>query len=255
MKKENGPVPAGRKIYGTLGKVGVAMPAGGYIAVTDFHRWLCSDIAISDCPVPLESVSPEGLKTFSEKVTETMHLYRDYDPVDLAFLSCTAGSQAGGPGYDAYLCRVIREAAGAREGYTTTTAVLKALEALGVRKLSICTPYPGDVNRMEKEYFENEGFTVAGIHGMETENPRDPKLIGRIPPDAVFRFARDHMDPGAEVMFLSCTGLTVMEIIDDLEKELGVPVITSNSCATWIMGRFFGRHGDRAEKLGELFRH
>lgn len=97
-------------------------------------------------------------------------------------LSLLHGRQpGGGPGYDAYLCRVIREAAGAREGYTTTTAVLKALEALGVRKLSICTPYPGDVNRMEKEYFENEGFTVAGIHGMETENPRDPKLIGRDP--------------------------------------------------------------------------
>lgn len=182
MKKENGRVPAGRKIYGTLGKVGVAMPAGGYIAVTDFHRWLCSDIAISDCPVPLESVSPEGLKTFSEKVTETMPSVPGLRPGGPG-LSLLHGRQpGGGPGYDAYLCRVIREAAGPGEGYTTTTAVLKALEALGVRKLSICTPYPGDVNRMEKEYFENEGFTVAGIHGMETENPRDPKLIGRIPP-------------------------------------------------------------------------
>ena len=154
-----------KTVYGTLGKLGVAMPAGGYIAVTDFHRWLCRDIAISDYPVPLGSVSPEGLQVFADKVTEAMHLYRDYDPVDLAFLSCTAGSQVGGPGYDAYLCGILKEAANAREGYTTTTAVLRALRTLGSKKLTICTPYPADVNVMEQRYFENEGFEVGGIFG------------------------------------------------------------------------------------------
>lgn len=244
-----------KKIYGTLGKLGVAMPAGGYIAVTDFHRWLCRDIAISDCPVPLGAVSPAGLQTFADKVTEAMHLYRDYDPVDLAFLSCTAGSQVGGPGYDAKLCGIIREAANAREGYTTTTAVLKALRTLESKNITICTPYPADVNRMEKAYFENEGFSVGGIFGLETADPRDPKLIGRILPEDIFRFAKAHMVPGTDTMFISCTGLTAMEIIDDLEKELGVPVVTSNSCAAWLIGKFFGRHGEHADKLGELYKH
>ena len=54
-----------KKVYGTLGKLGVAMPAGGYIAVTDFHRWLCPDIAISDYPVPLGAASPAGLQAFA----------------------------------------------------------------------------------------------------------------------------------------------------------------------------------------------
>ncbi len=244
-----------RKIYGTLGKLGVCMPAGGYIAVTDFHRWLCKDIAISDYPVPLGAVTKDGLQDFANKVIEAMHLYRDYDPVDLAFLSCTAGSQVGGPGYDAHLCGVIREAAGAKQGYTTTTAVLKALRTLGSQNITICTPYPDDVNHMEKLYFENEGFSVGGIFGFRTADPRDPKLIGRILPDDMFRFAKEHMVPGTDTMFLSCTGLTVMEIIHDLEQELGVPVVTSNSCAAWLIGKYFGRHGENADRLGELYRH
>lgn len=242
-----------KKVYGTLGKLGVAMPAGGYIAVTDFHRWLCPDIAISDYPVPLGAVSPAGLQAFADKVTEAMHLYRDYDPVDLAFLSCTSGSQVGGSGYDAYLCKTIREAANAREGYTTTTAVLKALRALGAKKLTICTPYPDDVNATEKAYFENEGFFIDGIFGMKTADPRDPKLIGRISPEKIFRFAREHMQPGSDALFISCTGLTAMEIIADLEAELGVPVVTSNACAVWLIGKWFGRHGERADRLGQLF--
>ena len=61
-----------RKIYGTLGKLGVCMPAGGYIAVTDFHRWLCKDIAISDYPVPLGKVTKEIL--MSGKHDDNAHL-------------------------------------------------------------------------------------------------------------------------------------------------------------------------------------
>ncbi len=244
-----------RKIYGTLGKLGVCMPAGGYIAITDFHRWLCKDIAISDYPVPLGAVTKDGLQDFSNKVIEAMHLYRDYDPVDLAFLSCTAGSQVGGPGYDAYLCDVIREAAGARQGYTTTTAVLKALRTLGSKNITICTPYPDDVNQMEKLYFENEGFSVGGIFGIATANPRDPKLIGKIPPEDILHFAREHMVPGTDTMFISCTGLTTFKIIHDLEQELGVPVVTSNSCAAWLIGTYFGKHGEHADRLGVLYQH
>jgi len=244
-----------KKVYGTLGKLGIAMPAGGYIAVTDFHRWLCKDIAISDYPVPLGAVSPEGLQVFCDRVTDAMHLYRDYDPVDLAFLSCTAGSQVGGPGYDAYLCKVVKEAAGAKEGYTTTTAVLKALRTLDSKKISICTPYPDDVNKMEKAYMENEGFNIAGIAGIETANPRDPKLIGRIEPEQIYNFALEHVVPGSDTLFISCTGLTTFEIIDDLERALGIPVVTSNSCAAWLIGSFFGRHGENAQKLGQLFKY
>ena len=244
-----------KKVYGTLGKLGIAMPAGGYITVSDFHRWLCKDIAISDYPVPLGAVSPEGLQTFSDKVCEAMHLYRDYDPVDLAFLSCTAGSQVGGPGYDAYLCKVIREASGAKEAYTTTTAVLKALRALGSKKISICTPYPDDVNKMEKAYMENEGFNIAGIAGIETADPRNPRLIGHIEPEQIYDFALEHTLPGSDTLFLSCTGLTTFEIIDDLEHTLGIPVVSSNSCAAWLIGKYFGHHGENADKLGQLFRY
>ena len=148
---------------------------------------------------------------------------------------------------------MIQEAAGAKEGYTTTTAVLKALRAIGVKRPTICTPYPDDVNQTEKAYFENEGFAVEGIFGIPTANPRDPKLIGRIPPDEIFRFAKAHVQPGADALFLSCTGLTTMEIIADLENEIGIPVVSSNSCAVWLIGKWFGCHGENAGRLGKLF--
>ena len=242
-----------RKNYGELGKVGVATPAGGDIAIADFHRHLHPDILISDIPIPMPSLTPERLKRMSEDAVRAMEVFRDYNPVDLAFLSCTSGSLIGGKGYDAYLCRVLREKSGAREAYTTTTAVLAALRTLGSRRISIVTPYPDDVNEQERDYFADEGFEILNINGIVTEDPRKQNLIAKIPPKTIYEFACAHLDLRADTLFLSCTGLTMFDIIADLERDLGVPVVTSNQAAAWMIGRFFGHHGPDAGRLGKLF--
>lgn len=244
-----------KKVYGTLGKVGVATPAGGDIAVTDFQRWLHPDILVTAVHVPMVDLSPSGLKKMSEDVLDAVHLFRDWNPVDLAFLSCTSGSLIGGKGYDAYLCDAIQRESGAKQGYTTTTAVLKALRALNAKKITIVTPYPDDVNEPEKEYFEAEGFIVNSISGIQTANPRDQNLISKIEPETIYTFAVEHMDAGSDLLFCSCTGLHMFEIVGLLEDRLGVPVISSNLCAAWLIGKYFGKHGPRVNELGELFKH
>lgn len=243
-----------KKIYGALGKLGVAMPAGGYIAITDFHRWLHPDIAISDIPLPMKQLNPAGLQKMSEDVIEAMKLFKEFDPVDLSFFSCTAASMIGGKGYDQYLCDVLKEASGAKAAYTTTTAVLRGLRALGAKRITICTPYPDDVNAKEEEYFAGEGFEINRISGMVTADLRDPGLIGKITPEEIYRFAVERTHPDSDTLFISCTGLTVFEIIHELEARLGIPVVSSNQCAAWCIGRHFGKHSLRArEKLGRLF--
>jgi len=242
------------KTYGELGSIGLATPGGGEVIGAELHKWLHPDILISVSPTALDTLTPEGLKIFSERVIRNMEFYRDYDPVDVVYLSCTSGSQAGGPGYDRLLCDEIKKAANAKAGYTTTTAVLKALRLVGAKKLSVVTPYPDDVNEMEKEYLEAEGFTVLNIDGIKTSDPRNPNLIAKIPPKTIYEFALEHTDPKAEVLFLSCTGLLAMEIIEPLEQELGIPVVNSNQSTIWLIGEHFGKHSAKAEHLGSIFK-
>lgn len=242
------------KPYGQLGSIGLATPGGGEVIGAELHKYLHPDISISVSPTALDTLTPEGLKVFSERVIENMEFYRKYDPVDLVYLSCTSGSQAGGPGYDRFLCEEIKKAANAKAGYTTTTAVLKALRLIGAKKLSVVTPYPDDVNEMEKAYLESEGFTVLNINGIETEDPRDPNFIYKIPPKKIYDFALEHTDPEADVLFLSCTGLLAMEIIEPLEQVLKIPVVNSNQSTIWLIGEHFGKHSTKAEHLGSLFK-
>ena len=57
---------------------------------------------------------------------------------------------------------------------------------------------------------------------------------------------------GADTFFLSCMGLTTMEIIDDVENALGVPVVTSHQATLWSALRHC-RVGAKRTDMGKLF--
>ena len=40
---------------------------------------------------------------------------------------------------------------------------------------------------------------------------------------------------GADAVFVSCTNLRTVDVIDDLEDELGIPIVTSNQALAWDM--------------------
>jgi maleate isomerase len=43
----------------------------------------------------------------------------------------------------------------------------------------------------------------------------------------------DH--PSSEALFISCTGLPAVNVIDEIEQRLGKPVVTSNQATAWMM--------------------
>ena len=58
----------------------------------------------------------------------------------------------------------------------------------------------------------------------------------------------------ADIYFISCANIRSIDVIEDLEKELGRPVVTSNQAAFWCALRKIGIR-DRVPKLGHLFDH
>ena len=240
-------------MYGKLGRVGVATPFGGEIIISDMYRYLHPDIQVAEVPILFKKLTKEGLEELSGKVVEGMSNFPLSFPIDLAYFSCTTGSQIGGAGFDKKMCEAMKSAAQSRGALTTTTALLQALRAVGSKKLSIVTPYPDEINDMEKAYLEHEGFQVVSINGIKTENPTNPMLITKIPEERTFDFALRYVSGQADTLLISCCGLHSMSLPAALEKKIGIPVLTSNQCAVWAVGKFFGAHGPKAQELGSLF--
>lgn len=142
---------------------------------------------------------------------------------------CTSGSLIHGVGWDRTLVDRIEQASGV-PGSTTTSAVLAAFDAVGARTIAIGTPYLPEIDRRERSFFEQMGFSVAAIEGLGC--PTDAE-IGALPPDTLVALAERVDRPDADLVFLSCTSLNVAERIDEIEQRIGKPVVTSNQATAW----------------------
>ena len=237
-------------VYGKLGRLGVIHPATGTTQMTELRRYLHEDVTVYSVPAPFRRVTKNGLEEMDRKVLEITAYFREFFPVDYVYFGCTSGSFIGGTGYDQHMCRQLLEKTSARGSCTTTTAVLDALRAVGAKKITMCTPYPDDVNLHEKIYFETEGFEILSLAGLQKE---DPRTIPETELGEIYELVMGSMAPGSDTLFISCTGLPALPLVPVLEKELGIPVITSNLAGIWNISKFFNAYSEQAKKLGSLF--
>jgi maleate cis-trans isomerase len=77
--------------------------------------------------------------------------------------------------------------------------------------------------------------------------------IREVEPEHVFALGCDADCEAAEAVFVSCTDLRALEVVDALETRLRKPVLTSNQVTLWALLRTLGREPDIAG-FGRLLR-
>jgi maleate isomerase len=154
--------------------------------------------------------------------------------LDAIAFACTSGGIAIGPN------RVLLKLKEGQPGVPSTTPINAALDAfkiMDVSKISLLTPYNDKINQPIQAYIEKNNVEVMSISTFNMDSDID---VARIPLEAIVDAAKvaDHND--AQAVFLSCTALRSMECIDDLEKHLGKPVLSSNQVILWRLLRLAG---------------
>jgi maleate isomerase len=201
----------------------------------ELWRWTPLEVSLHLARTPYEPV-PVSL-AMAELVSDRRHLMsatRDVmhvEPEVVAFL-CTSGSFIHGVAYEQELCAAILEA-GAPKALTTSGALMEAIQALGLTRVSILTPYDEPLTDRLHEFLGELGTEVVrsdflGLGGgIWKVNYRT--VAERI-------IAAD--DPRSEAVFVSCTNLPTYDLIAPLERDLGKPVLTANQLTIWAsLGR------------------
>ncbi len=160
---------------------------------------------------------------------------------------CTSGSIAAG---EAAVERAIRDVQPETRPLALVTCVVDALRHLGISRVAVGTPYLEEVNRMEAEFLEGRGFDVCSMSGLGIARGRD---MTRVEPNDIVRLALDVCTRDCDGIFLSCTALRAVEVVDAIEEQTGRPVVTSNQALVWRMLRQIGIH-DSIAGPGRLFR-
>ena len=196
-----------------------------------------------ECYNPL---TRENLIKMSEKVTEvTKHILPD-EKIDCVVYACTSGTIAAG--YNS-IEKKVKIAKPEAKVTTPSTAAIKALKKLKIQKLSIFTPYSKRLNDEVVEYFKKENFEVTSNSYFDIESDID---IGKVDQNYLYEVLSKIDLKDADALFVSCTALPVLPIIEKLEKKLNKPVLSSNQALIWDTLENIGKNNS-VKGFGKLF--
>jgi maleate isomerase len=177
-----------------------------------------------ECFNPL---TKENLIKMSEKVTEVTKDILPNEKIDCVAYGCTSGTIAAG--YEA-IQKKIKNAKPEAIVTTPSTASIKALKKFNIKKIAIFTPYSKKLNDEVLDFFKNENFEVKANSYFNIESDID---IGKVDPNYLYEVLSKMDLNGAEALFISCTALPALSIIDKLEKKLNITVLSSNQTLIW----------------------
>ena len=196
-----------------------------------------------ECYNPLTS---ENLIKMSEKVTEVTKDILPDQKIDCVVYGCTSGTIAAG--YEA-IEKKIKLAKPEAKVTTPSTAAIKALKKLNIKNISVFTPYSKKLNDDVVEYFKKENFNVTSNSYFDIESDFD---IGKVDQNYLYNVLSKVELNGAEALFVSCTALPVLQIIDKLEKKLNKVVLSSNQALIWDTLENIGKNNS-ITGFGKLF--
>ncbi len=133
-------------------------------------------------------------------------------------------------------------------GTTLLTGVVAALKATNASRIAIGTAYTPDIDELERSYFTQNGFEVTDLKGLGLMTDVE---MNRVSPDCLVAFAKSLDVRTADAIFLSCGALRSLEVVEDIERETGLPVICSNQASFWHCLRLAGIE-DRIAGYGRL---
>ena len=183
--------------YGWRGKVGLVFPHTGSAPEHEYHKYLPEGVTINTTRILFERVDPDGLYEMSQRVVDGAALLGKAGQ-DIIVFPCTTGSLIKGYGYDLELCEQIKAASGVKKAMTTSTALVRALKAVGAKKLVVTTPYSEEVDQVEKKFLEDNGFEVLDIKGL---GYKDPLLMPRVTPDMMYNLTKQVECAGSRYCF------------------------------------------------------
>jgi len=188
----------------------------------------------------------ETLAKMAEDITDVTKEILPDQKIDCVAYGCTSGTVAAG--YD-----VIKEKVNLAkpEAKVTTpiTSTIKALNILGINKISIFTPYTKTINDSVVGYFEEENITVNSLTYFDIDSDVD---IGKVDENYLFDVLSKIDLCNSDALFVSCTALPVLSIIDKLEKKLKKIVLSSNQTLIWDSLHEIN-YTEKIEGFGKLF--
>ncbi len=231
-------------------RIGTIIPVSNTTNETEFNRMKPDGVTVHFTRVPLHGNPAED--DFQDMLSHAGDASEGLAAAgaDVIAYGCTSGSM---------ICPADRligtmEDASGKPAISTAGAIIQALKALGIKRLSMATPYSDATNEKECAFIERHGFEVVAMKGLGLGRTLEKiQKMSRVSPSEIYAHAKSVDREDSEAILICCTDFGSAGVVEDLEKDLGKPVITSNTASFWGALRRAGID-DKIEGYGQLFR-
>ena len=137
--------------------------------------------------------------------------------------------------------------------YVTTpvTSAIKAFKEMNLKNIALFTPYPESVNKTILEYFRKKNINIVSFSTFNIDLDED---IASVDPKYLLETLVKLDIKDADALFVSCTALPALQILDQVERKINKIVLSSNQTLIWDTLRSIG-YKFPVEGYGKLLRN
>src|SRR5262249_14731482 len=236
-----GPEPGARARIGLIG-LGTGMGTE-----RDMHQIISQEgvLLVSTRVQDSDTVSAESLSRMQKDLRRAARTLLPGQQLDVIAYGCTSGAVAIGEERVAQLVKSGRSCSHVTNQFRSSVSALQSLRAT---RIALVCPYSVDLTDLIRKHLVKEGFQVihAVAFGIDSSFQ-----IPSIPPDEILKQVEEADRPNVDAIFICCGGLRTLSILDEIERRLSKPVVTSNQSLAWHSLRLAGIY-DKIVGYGRL---
>jgi maleate isomerase len=225
-------------------RVGVILPPPNPTVEPEFHAALPADVVMYASRFPVQQGDlAQRNEGYRASYPQCVLGYRPMR-LDAILVSCTGASYLLGKAGDQALSARLATTSGAPT-ITSSCAIQVALEALGVKALTLVSPYPDWLTQQAAQYWGGSGYRLDdvvqfgdGAHNAAYEI--DDAYVA----EHLLKLAQPAPDAA---ILMTGTGMPTIGAISQVRSRFTVPVLSSNLCGLWWLLRETGRRSGSAE--------
>ena len=248
--------------WGWRARIGIIIPHADVVPESELHAMKPDGVSIHTARVPLtvrgatgdlaEPVAFAAIRDFgaSPKLDEAAEMLAGA-PVSVIAYAFTSTSYLGTTDDEAALRARLEAKSTGIPVVMTCAAASTALGVLRVRRMVFVNPpwFPREVTDRGVEYFTGQGLEV--VQSLSFDVPGGQREMH---PARLHEWLRAHVKPGADAVFIGGNGFRAIGLIEALEEDLRVPVLTANQVVLWHALKTAGVRA-KVSGYGRLFDH
>jgi len=229
-------------------RIGVVTLSTDFTIEQDYRK-ICHALPVDIFVNRIPFINPLNHKNYlkmADHISEVSGEILPGEKIDVIAYGCTSGTIAIGED------RIKNEVNKSKpEALVTTpiTAALKAFKQLHLNKIAVLTPYPKDVNLTIFNYLIQNNIDIDSFHSFNLNYDSE---IAQVDSDSLLDHIAKIDLQKVDGLFVSCTALKIVDILDQVEKRFNTTVVSSNQAIIWDSLKLVNINAD-IQGYGKLF--